>query len=193
MLPTVSTFMVYLTRQLHFDQLTISWLMSSYGACTMVSESMLVRPIIQSVGELNTIRLGLAAFATQCFVFAFSSSRAAIYASFLLSMLSSLVYPTICSLLANNMNAVVQGESLGVLNGIKAITEGCGPLVFGALMGLYENSPTPGMPYLPAGMLVLWALLHSFDSSFSSAKGKDGNTDPLDEIIHIETDPLLSR
>jgi DHA1 family tetracycline resistance protein-like MFS transporter len=163
----VSTFMLYITRSLHFDQISLGWLMSSYGLCTMISESMLVKPIITTIGELNTIRLGLGAFALQCFFFSFSTSHIFIYFSFLLSMLSSLVYPTICSLLANNIEGELQGESLGVLNGIKALTEGFGPLLFGSLMSLFEHSPTPSVPYLPAGMLVLWALLHSYDPVFA--------------------------
>lgn len=193
----VSTFMIYATRQLHFDQLGIAWLMSCYGSCTMISETMLVKPIIHAVGELNTIRLGLGAFALQCFLFSLSASVVAIYASFLLSMLSSLVYPTVCSLLANNMDGLVQGESLGVLNGIKALTEGLGPLFFGGLMGLFENSSTPSVPYAPAGMLVLWALLHSYEPEFSaSADGKGTISSSRDvdaESEAGERDPLIAR
>lgn len=50
----------------------------------------------------------------------------------------------------------MQGEALGALNGIKALTEGFGPLSFGLLMGLYEDTPTPGAPYLLASLLALW-------------------------------------
>ena len=195
----VSTFMVYITRQLHFDQISVAWLMSSYGVCTMISESMLVKPIIGSIGELNTIRLGLGAFALQCFLFAFSSSRLVIYFSFLLSMLSSLVYPTICSLLANNIDGVLQGESLGVLSGIKALTEGFGPLIFGALMSVFENSPTPSAPYLPAGLIILWALLHSYEPVFATMDGRksngngfDARHDDDDDDQVLESDRLLS-
>lgn len=192
----VSTFMVYITRQLQFDQISVAWLMSSYGVCTMISESMLVKPIIGTIGELNTIRLGLGAFAFQCFLFAFSSSRIVIYFSFLLSMLSSLVYPTICSLLANNIDGVLQGESLGVLNGIKALTEGFGPLIFGALMSLYENSPTPSAPYLPAGMIILWALLHSYEPIFKSMDNDKSDSVgagiDADDECNGESDRLLS-
>ena len=41
-----------------------------------------------------------------------------------------------------------QGEALGALNGLKALTEGFGPLIFGSLMSLFETSPIPGAPYL---------------------------------------------
>ena len=144
--------------------------MSSYGLCTLLSEALLVQPMIVYWGEINTIRIGLAAFSFQCFLFSLNTSTAVLYLSFLLSMFSSLVYPTICSLLANNVDPLLQGESLGVLNGIKALTEGLGPLIFGSLMGAFASSPTPSIPYLPAAMLVLWALMHSYESTFGEIK-----------------------
>ena len=49
------------------------------------------------------------------------------------------------------------GEALGAVNGVKALTEGIGPLVFGSLMTLSEHSILPGWPYLLASVLVLAA------------------------------------
>ncbi len=57
----------------------------------------------------------------------------------------------------------VQGEALGALNGIKALTEGVGPLLFGLLMALYEHTPEPGAPYVLAALLSFWAFLHCFE------------------------------
>jgi hypothetical protein len=54
------------------------------------------------------------------------------------------------------------GEALGALNGIRAFTEGFGPLLFGMIMGYFEDSPLPGAPYLLPAILVTWALIHSF-------------------------------
>ena len=42
-------------------------------------------------------------------------------------------------------------------------TEGFGPLLFGCLMALFEDSPQPGAPYLVASFLSLWAFLHCFE------------------------------
>lgn len=59
---------------------------------------------------------------------------------------------------------VSQGEAQGTLNGIKALTEGFGPLLFGGLMALFEGGSLPsGSPYLLAAIGALWALLHSFE------------------------------
>jgi MFS family permease len=79
------------------------------------------------------------------------------------SMLANLVYPSISSMVSKCVEESEQGEALGALNGIKALTEGFGPLFFGLLMSLYEDSPVPGAPYLLASVLAFWALLHSFE------------------------------
>ena len=42
-------------------------------------------------------------------------------------------------------------------------TEGFGPLFFGALMSLFENSTQPGAPFVLASVLSIWAFLHCFE------------------------------
>jgi ABC-type antimicrobial peptide transport system permease subunit len=56
-----------------------------------------------------------------------------------------------------------QGEALGALNGIRALTEGFGPLLFGFFMALFENTPFPGAPYVLASLLSFWSFLHCFE------------------------------
>ena len=52
-----------------------------------------------------------------------------------------------------------QGEVLGTINGVRALTEGFGPLLFGALMSRCEGSLLPGAPYLLAGGFAMGALV----------------------------------
>jgi MFS transporter, DHA1 family, tetracycline resistance protein len=159
----VSTLMVYVTRQLQFDAVTLGWLLSGYGIATMFSEGVLVRIVVPILGEVNSIRLGLMAFSLQCVVVAFSTTPTMIFVSMLFSMVANLVYPSISSLVSKIVPEDMQGEALGALNGIKALTEGFGPLLFGLFMSLYEKHPLPGAPYLVAAMLSLWALLHLYE------------------------------
>lgn len=159
----VSTLMVYVTRHLHFTPMALGWLLSGYGIATMFSEGVLVRYIVPCIGETNAMRLGLVSFAIQCAVVAFSSSSEWIFVSVVFSMISNLVYPSISSLVSRIVEEDEQGEALGALNGIKALTEGFGPLSFGILMGLFEDTPIPGAPYLVASVLSILAYLHSFE------------------------------
>eukprot|EP01041_Mallomonas_annulata_P007186 gene7186-14650_t len=159
----VSTLMIHVTRQFAFSGVMVAWLLSGYGLCTMFSEAVLVRLIVPSLGETLSLRIGLAAFAMQCVCIAVSASPTVIFASITFSMLGNLVYPSVSSLVSKVVDADVQGEAMGALNGIKALTEGFGPLAFGALMHMYENTPTPGAPYLLAAVVAAWAMLHSYE------------------------------
>ena len=159
----VSTMMVYVTRHLKFTPIALGWLLSTYGLATMFSESVVVRYVVPYLGELASMRLGLACFAIQCTLVALSKDANMIFISILFSMIANLVYPSVSSLVSKIVDEDVQGEALGALNGIKALTEGFGPLIFGFLMAIFEDTPVPGAPYLCASIITLWALLHSYE------------------------------
>lgn len=159
----VSTLVVFVTRHLNFSPVTLGWLLSGYGLATMISEAVIVRIVVPLLGENWSMRLGLVAFSIQCVIVAFSTSTVWIFVSILFSMLANLVYPSISSLVSKIVNEEAQGEALGALNGIKAVTEGFGPLIFGFLMSLFERTPLPGAPYLVAAFISVWAFLHCFE------------------------------
>jgi DHA1 family tetracycline resistance protein-like MFS transporter len=159
----VSTMMVYVTRHLQFSTIALGWLLSVYGLATMFSESVVVRYVVPFLGETASMRLGLLSFSIQCVVVAFSTSPSMIFISIFFSMIANLVYPSVSSLVSKVVDEDAQGEALGALNGIKALTEGFGPLLFGFLMAIFEGTPVPGAPYLCAAVLTLWAFLHSYE------------------------------
>jgi len=75
----------------------------------------------------------------------------------LISMMGNLVYPSLTSLVSSAVAPEMVGEALGAINGVKALTEGVGPLVFGTLMTLSEKSFLPGWPYLVGSIFALIA------------------------------------
>ena len=103
------------------------------------------------------MRLGLAAFFVQCLVLAFAYEGWQLFICVLISMLANLVYPSLSSLVSSAVAPETVGEELGAVNGIKALTEGVGPLVFGTLMTISEKSSLPGWPYLIASVFALVA------------------------------------
>ena len=157
----VSTLMVFVTRNLAFSPQLVGWLLSTYGLSTMFSETVLVRMVVPAIGELASMRVALVAFTIQAFIIAFSTCAEHIFYSVFFSMVTNLFYPSISALVSRTVAEEEQGEALGALNGIKAVTEGFGPLIFGALMSLYEDTTYPGAPYLITGIITMWALLHS--------------------------------
>jgi len=158
----VSTLMIYLVRRFDLDTIYLGYLLGCYGGATMISEGFLVRIIVPLIGEINTIRLGLIAFTAQCIVFGLATQASHIWLSIFFSLFSNLVYPALSSLVSASVPTEKQGEAQGAINGVRALTEGFGPLCFGVLMHFFEEGPFPGIPYLVAAGLILLALAVSF-------------------------------
>ncbi|KAJ1446376.1 major facilitator superfamily domain-containing protein [Pelagophyceae sp. CCMP2097] len=158
----VTTIVIFMVRVFDADAVQIGWLLATYGLSTMVSEGILVRLVVPRLGELNTIRIGLIAFALQCVAIALATSPREIFASIALSLLSNLVYPAVSSLVSRSVAVDEQGEALGAVNGVKAVTEGAGPLAFAMLMSNFESTRFPGVPYLANAVVALLALAVSY-------------------------------
>lgn len=79
------------------------------------------------------------------------------------SLLSNLVYPSISSLISRSVATSKQGEVLGAINGVRALTEGFGPLLFSCLFWYTEDTFLPGCPYLIAALVCLAALVLSYE------------------------------
>lgn len=72
-------------------------------------------------------------------------------------MVGNLVYPSISSLISETVEPESIGRALGAVNGVKSLTEGIGPLIFGYLLTVSEKSSLPGWPYLVAALLVAFS------------------------------------
>ncbi|CAM9248142.1 unnamed protein product [Discosporangium mesarthrocarpum] len=157
----VSTLMVYVVRQFSFGPVMVGQLLSAFGVCTMLAEGVLVRVLVPKLGEKMTLQIGLLGFATQCIFIGLAHSRWMIFASMGGSLLSNLVYPSISSLVSRSVAVSAQGEVLGTINGVRALTEGFGPLLFGFLLSRSEGTFLPGFPYLIAAAVCVAALVYS--------------------------------
>jgi DHA1 family tetracycline resistance protein-like MFS transporter len=153
----ISTLSVYAVQRFHLSPERLGELMSTLGLCTMVAEAVLVRIMVPLLGERRAIKLGLVSFALQCIVLGFAYEGWHLFLCAAFSLLGNLVYPSLTSLVSGSVEPDAIGEALGAVNGIKALTEGIGPLVFGSLMTLSERSALPGWPYLLASVLAVVA------------------------------------
>lgn len=153
----ISTLSVYAVKRFHLTPERLGELISVLGLSTMVAEAVLVRIIVPLLGEKRAMKLGLVSFALQCIVLGFAYEPWHLFVCAAFSLLGNLVYPSLSSLVSGNVAPDAVGEALGAINGIKALTEGFGPLVFGTLMTFSEESILPGWPYLLASVLVAMA------------------------------------
>jgi MFS family permease len=153
----ISTLSLYAVKRFHLTPERLGELMSALGLCTMVAEAVLVRILVPMLGEKQAMKVGLAAFVIQCFILGVAYEGWHLFLCTVFSMFANLVYPCLSSLVSGSVEPEAVGEALGAINGVKALTEGIGPLVFGSLMTLSEHSALPGWPYLLAAVLAYLA------------------------------------
>ena len=153
----VSTLIIYAARQFHLGPQRLGELMAALGLSTMVSEAVLVRIAIPLLGETSCMRIGLISFASQCVILAVANSPWHLFLCAFLAMAGNLVYPSVSSLVSSTVKPDMVGRALGAVNGVKALTEGIGPLLFGTLLTASEKDNLPGWPYFIAAVMVGFA------------------------------------
>ena len=173
----ISTLSIYAVKRFHLGPERLGELMSALGLCTMVAEAVLVRIMVPLLGEKRAMKFGLVAFILQCIVLGFAYESWHLFVCAAFSLGANLVYPSLSSLVSGSVEPDSVGEALGAVNGVKALTEGIGPLVFGTLMTFSEHSMLPGWPYLLAAFLVYFAY-----------KAADDLPDPEDDDYIHEMD-----
>lgn len=173
----ISTLSIYAVKRFHLSPERLGELMSALGLCTMIAEAVLVRIMVPLLGEKRAMKLGLVAFVLQCIVLGLAYKGWHLFLCTAFSLFANLVYPSLSSLVSGSVEPDGVGEALGAINGVKALTEGIGPLVFGSLMTLSEHSMLPGWPYLLAAVLAYFAY-----------KSADDLPDPEDDDYIHELD-----
>ncbi len=149
----VSTLILYAARQFHLGPERLGELMAALGLSTMLSEAILVRIVIPSLGEPSSMRLGLMSFTLQCIMLAVAGSPWQLFFCAVLAIPGNLVYPSISSLVSTSVKPEMVGRALGSINGVKSLTEGVGPLIFGTLLTISETHSLPGWPYFIAAVM----------------------------------------
>mmetsp|Transcript_17238 Transcript_17238/g.34306 ORF Transcript_17238/g.34306 Transcript_17238/m.34306 type:complete len:603 (+) Transcript_17238:134-1942(+) len=157
----ISTMLLYAAKRFEMGPGRLGELMSAFGLCTMLSEGVIVRVVVPSFGEQATLRFGLLAFAGQCLVIGLAWEGWMLFLCVGFSLASNLVYPSLTSMVSEAVSPEAVGEALGALNGVRALTEGISPLVFGFLMTMSESSSVPGWPYFIAASFAAIAYYRS--------------------------------
>ena len=173
--------------------------MAALGLSTMISEAVLVRMAIPILGEKLSMRVGLISFTLQCTLLAVANRPWHLFACAVLAIPGNLVYPSVSSLVSTTVSPERVGRALGAVNGVKSLTEGVGPLVFGTLLTRSEKDELPGWPYLIAAAMTLLAFWVS-GSLPCGAGEEEYNTCDMDYKYNMkfredeeETEDLLIR
>ena len=184
----LSTLTLYVTQRFHMTSQELGHLLSLLGLCTMLSEAILVQ-YIQPGYEYRAIQLGLTSFTLQCILLGCAYQKWHLYPCILLSIFGNLVYPSLTSLIVYSSSHYDHhdvGQLLGAIHGIKALTEGIGPLCFGLIFSFsnHNHHHFTGWPYF---LLSIFPMLALYQCQYLQYETNDNDCIDKKIIIHKRT------
>jgi DHA1 family tetracycline resistance protein-like MFS transporter len=158
-----STFVLYTEHRYGWDSRTVGLMLAGVGACTIVVQGVLVRPVVGRFGERRTLLLGLTGGTLGFLAYALAGTGPALMASVPVFGLLFFTGPPLQGLMSRR----VQPNEFGLLQGTNASIMGIagivGPLVFSQVFAWFlrphRGVSVPGAAFFLAAALMASALV----------------------------------
>ena len=156
----IATLLVYLHRHLDYTVNDGANFLGTMGASAVLSCSVLL-PMASRFGidGRMTVKGGLWSLTAALVLFGLGTTRAHFLLGGVFMGGAFITSPGINALVSESAPVGEQGAAQGGVNGLKALTEGVGPLLFATVFAFFDaDSILPGAPYLLGAFLVQFAL-----------------------------------
>ncbi|KAM8960317.1 hippocampus abundant transcript-like protein 1 [Pelodytes ibericus] len=200
-----SSFFLYLRQIIGFNPSSIAAFIAVVGILSIVAQTVLLSVLMRSIGNKNTVLLGLGFQMFQLAWYGFGSQPWMMWAAGAVAAMSSITFPAVSALISRNTEPDQQGVAQGMVTGIRGLCNGLGPALYGFVFFLFhvelgalvpvpssdkttikdpadEGSIIPGPPFLFGACAVLLAFLvalfipeHSSRSAKNIGGGKHSN------------------
>ncbi|XP_071216973.1 MFSD14 family MFS transporter [Salvelinus alpinus] len=180
-----SSFFLYLRQVQRFSSETVAAFIAVVGILSIVAQTMVLGILMRSIGNKNTILLGLGFQILQLAWYGFGSQPWMMWAAGAVAAMSSITFPAVSAIVSRNADPDQQGVVQGVITGIRGLCNGLGPAFYGFIFYLFhveltdldavdspgkepkpnmanpadESSIIPGPPFLFGACSVLLSLL----------------------------------
>jgi MFS transporter, DHA1 family, tetracycline resistance protein len=162
-----ATFALFGQKRLGFDVGSSAAVFAVIGLVIVIVQTGLVHPVVARLGELGTLRAGLAADAAGLVTLAFARSWLTVVPALLaLTVGQGLVQTTMTSVVAGGADRRRRGEVLGVQQSAGGLARVVGPIAGGFV---FERLGA-GSPYVAGAGLMLLAALLLRAASFAPAQ-----------------------
>ncbi len=162
-------FFVYPSVWAYFGKLQFGWTpgmiglsLGAFGIGIAIVQGVLIRPILNRIGERNAVMLGLAVDVVAFVALGFVTNGWVALALTPLTALGSIAGPAIQGIMSRTASDDQQGELQGALTSINAIAAISAPLFMTQAFFYFtqDNAPIylPGAPFLLSAALVLVAI-----------------------------------
>uniref|UniRef100_A0A674E425 Major facilitator superfamily domain containing 14A2 n=1 Tax=Salmo trutta TaxID=8032 RepID=A0A674E425_SALTR len=162
-----SSFFLYLRQVQRFSSETVAAFIAVVGILSIVAQTMVLGILMRSIGNKNTILLGLGFQILQLAWYGFGSQPWMMWAAGAVAAMSSITFPAVSAIVSRNADPDQQGVVQGVITGIRGLCNGLGPAFYGFIFYLFHveltdldaSSIIPGPPFLFGACSVLLSLL----------------------------------
>ncbi|XP_032848800.2 hippocampus abundant transcript-like protein 1 isoform X4 [Tyto alba] len=177
-----SSFFLYLRQIIGFGSASIAAFIAVVGILSIVAQTVFLSILMRSIGNKNTVLLGLGFQILQLAWYGFGSQSWMMWAAGAVAAMSSITFPAISALVSRNAESDQQGVVQGIITGIRGLCNGLGPALYGFIFFLFhvelselppdqtsgkkamqdpsdERAIIPGPPFLVGACIVLLAFL----------------------------------
>ncbi|XP_054629997.1 hippocampus abundant transcript 1 protein isoform X2 [Dunckerocampus dactyliophorus] len=172
-----SSFFLYLRQVIDFSPAAIAAFIAMVGVLSIIAQTLLLSVLMRSVGNKNTVLLGLGFQLLQLAWYAFGSEPWMMWAAGTVAAMSSITFPAVSALVSHSASADQQGVVQGMITGIRGLCNGLGPALYGFIFFLFnvelsdvqpaatrtmqhaKKSSVPGPPFLFGACTVVFALI----------------------------------
>uniref|UniRef100_A0A673HK94 Hippocampus abundant transcript 1 protein n=1 Tax=Sinocyclocheilus rhinocerous TaxID=307959 RepID=A0A673HK94_9TELE len=166
-----SSFFLYLQQIMGFSPESVAAFIAVLGLLSIVAQTVVLSLLMRSIGNKNTILLGLGFQILQLAWYGFGSEPWMMWAAGAVAAMSSITFPAVSALISRTADPDQQGVGQGMITGIRGLCNGLGPALYGFIFYIFhveldqvpekepDSSIIPGPPFLFGACSVLLALL----------------------------------
>uniref|UniRef100_A0A672IE64 Hippocampus abundant transcript 1 protein n=1 Tax=Salarias fasciatus TaxID=181472 RepID=A0A672IE64_SALFA len=171
-----SSFFLYLRQVIGFSSETVAAFIAVVGILSILAQTVVLGILMRSIGNKNTILLGLGFQILQLAWYGFGSQPWMMWAAGAVAAMSSITFPAISAIVSRNADPDQQGVVQGMITGIRGLCNGLGPALYGFVFYLFhvelffflytdwmivplQSAIIPGPPFLFGACSVLLSLL----------------------------------
>uniref|UniRef100_A0A8C7BH48 Major facilitator superfamily domain containing 14B n=1 Tax=Neovison vison TaxID=452646 RepID=A0A8C7BH48_NEOVI len=127
--------------------------------------------LMRSLGNKNTVLLGLGFQMFQLAWYGFGSQAWMMWAAGTVAAMSSITFPAVSALVSRNAESDQQGVAQGIITGIRGLCNGLGPALYGFIFYMFHVELTELEPELssdnaalghPRPTVLVWGVYSSY-------------------------------
>ena len=156
-----STAVIYMAYRYHWDSDKVGYLLAGVGACAVVVQGFLVKPIVARIGERKALALGLMFGAVGFAIYGVAPNGFWYCLGVPIMSLWGIANPSAQGIMTHLVEPTEQGQLQGALSSLMGIASCIGPGLFtqsfAIAIGVYAAWGLPGAPFLLAALFLVCA------------------------------------